>query len=163
MYAAVPTQVPSAVTAPTTVAASPAASAAVEPVRALRETEVEQLDAGARQHHVGRLEVAMDNALAMRGLQRISDLRADPQDVRDRNRTLRGAGRQRLAVQQLHHEVRRAVDVADIEQRADARMRQARNGPGLALETSRDWAVVVVSVRRILTATRRSSRVSFAR
>ena len=77
----------------------------------------------------------MDEGVAMRGVQRVGDLRADAKQVRHRHRALGQTGRQRLAVQQLHHEVGGAVHVAHVKEGAHARVREARDGPGFAIET----------------------------
>ena len=42
----------------------------------LRQPEVEQLRAGLRQHDVGRLEIAVDDAVPMRLVERVGDLAA---------------------------------------------------------------------------------------
>jgi hypothetical protein len=46
-----------------------------------REAEVEQPRAGLREHHVGRLRVAMDD---VRAVERVADFDADPQRPRGR-------------------------------------------------------------------------------
>ena len=43
----------------------------------LCEPEVQQLGARLRQHHVGRLQVAVDHALPVRGGERLRNLRGD--------------------------------------------------------------------------------------
>ena len=52
-----------------------------------REAEVEHLDRAVAPHlHVRRLQVAMDDALLVRGLERVGDLPRDRQRLGDRNR-----------------------------------------------------------------------------
>ena len=55
----------------------------------LRDAEVEQLDAGARQHDVRRLQIAMDDALAMGMVERIGDLDRVAKCLLDRKRASR--------------------------------------------------------------------------
>ncbi len=55
----------------------------------LREPEIEHLHASLREHDVGRLEVAVNDADAMRGGERIGYLRSDPQDFLERHRARR--------------------------------------------------------------------------
>src|SRR5205823_6600951 len=50
-------------------------------------------------------------------------------------RPLDQSGGQSLAVEKLHDQEVRSILLADVEQRADVRMRQRRDGPSLALET----------------------------
>ncbi len=47
----------------------------------LRQTEVEELDPALRQHHVAGLQVAMDDALPVRLVQRVGDLDAEAQEL----------------------------------------------------------------------------------
>ena len=70
----------------------------------LRQTEIENLHSAAgRDFDIGRLQVAMDDALFVRGFERSSDLPADLQRVVERQRSLG-----RFALHQLHHDVVRA-------------------------------------------------------
>jgi hypothetical protein len=63
--------------------AAPAAGA----VGRLREAEVQHLHRAVRAHlDVGRLEIAMDDALIVRGFERIGDLSRDRADVGERHR-----------------------------------------------------------------------------
>src|SRR5262249_12749243 len=54
-----------------------------DPVRT-RQAEVHELRPGLRDHHVPRLEVAMDDSGTMRAIQGVRDLGADPKDLRRR-------------------------------------------------------------------------------
>ena len=55
-------------------------------LRRLRQTEVEQLRAGARDRDVPRLEIAMDHASTMCAVESLADLRAVLENVRQRER-----------------------------------------------------------------------------
>ena len=89
----------------------------------LRQAEVEDLDAAvAGDEDVLGLEVAVDDALLVRGRQPLRDLQP-PSSI-----ALRGgsgprarARAQRLALEQLGDDVRRAVVRADVEDRDDVR------------------------------------------
>ena len=82
-----------------------------------------------------RLEIAMDDALAMRLVERVGDLGGDLQRLVERKRPFLEARGQRLAVEMRHDEVVRAVDVPDVVDAADVRMVQRGDGPRLAFET----------------------------
>ena len=69
----------------------------------LREPEVEHLDQAALgAHQVGALDVAMDDAARVRFVQRVGHLDPDLDHFAHRQRTLRDARRQQLAVDVLH-------------------------------------------------------------
>ena len=84
----------------------------------LRETEVEHLDEIAARRiveddDVAGLEIAVDDALRVRGLERVAQLQSRSSPMRRS-----GSGcmrlelaRERVAAQQLHHEVQDAVSV----------------------------------------------------
>ena len=58
---------------------------AVAGVQRLRETEVEHLHRAVRSHFdVGRLQIAMDDPLLVRGLERVGDLAGDREGVGER-------------------------------------------------------------------------------
>ena len=100
----------------------------------LREAEVEELDPGRREHHVAGFQVAVEDALAVRRVQRARDLNGPRQRLLDRNRSLRDTRRQRLALEVLHDEKRRLILLADVEERADVAVTQLGDGTRLALE-----------------------------
>src|SRR5262249_17395927 len=99
-------------------------------LRHLRQAEVEELRAGARDHHVPRLEIAMDYACAMCAVERLGDLRAVLENVGERKGTTPQPIGERLPLEQLHDQ----VVVADVVERADVRMIELRDGLRLALE-----------------------------
>ena len=77
----------------------------------------------------------MDDAVPVRGGERVADLDADAQRLVDRHRSPRQPRGQGLALQELHHEKRGAPVVAHVVERADVRMVDARERPRLALES----------------------------
>src|SRR5207253_1610501 len=84
---------------------------------------------------VARLEVAMDDAEAVRGIERAGDVGGDAQRVAQRQRPARERVGERLPLQVLHDEVVDAVLMPDVVERADVRMVQPRDRPRLPLET----------------------------
>ena len=76
----------------------------------------------------------MNDALAVRCLQRFSDLDAELQGLLDGQRAALHPVTQGLAFQVLHHQEVHALLLADVVQRANVRMRQLGDGAGLALE-----------------------------
>ena len=83
-------------------------------VERLRQTEIQHLHRAVVAHlDVGRLQIAMDDALLVRGFERLGDLPRDRQRVGERHRALRDALREGLALDQFHHE-RVDAAVADL-------------------------------------------------
>ena len=71
----------------------------------LRQTEVQHLHHAVGAHFdVGGLEIAMDDALLVRGFEGFGDLLRDRKRLIDRNRPLRDAVGQRRPLDQLHHQ-----------------------------------------------------------
>ena len=102
--------------------------------RNLASPKSSSFDAGLRQHDVGGLEIAMDDALAMRLVERVGDLDGDLQRLVERERPFLEARGQRLALEMRHDQVVRAIDAADVVDAADVGMVQRGDRPGLALE-----------------------------
>ena len=109
-----------------------AAGAGGSRLECLRQTEVEHLDAVARQHHVAGLEVAVDDAGAMGGGHRLCDLAAERDHVIDRQCAARQSILEGLALEVLHDQEVHAVLGADVVERADVRMAELRDRPRLA-------------------------------
>jgi hypothetical protein len=101
----------------------------------LGEAEVEQLHAGLRQHDVSGLQVPVHDALPVRLVERVGDLRAVAQGLLERQRTLGEALRERVAFEKLHDEVVHVSVPSDVVDRADVGMRELRDRLGLAVET----------------------------
>ena len=87
----------------------------------LREAEIEHLHGPVRADlDVGRLEIAMDDALLVRRVERLGDLPRDRQRLVERDRTSCDAVGERLTLDQFHHErlhtsaVFEAVDGGDV-------------------------------------------------
>jgi len=107
----------------------------------VRQPEVDQLvDPFARRelvrHHVGRLQVAMDDADAVRQLERAAERRDDAADVLDRH--LSGRSQfvlEAASIEQLHDQERMAVRLdVEVENRDDVGMAEPRRGPALTHE-----------------------------
>ena len=84
------------------------------------------------------------------------------QRLLERQRALRQPVRERLAFEILHDEVRGAVLLAHVVQRADVRMIELRDRARLAVEPLAELRIGGECLGRILIATVRSSRVSRA-
>lgn len=103
--------------------------------RELCEPEVEDLGVAAlRDEDVGGLDIAMNDALAVRRVERVGDLHAQIADLTRRQRLGGDEMLERLPLQPLHdHEVP-AVVGADVVDGADVRVVQRRGGARLALK-----------------------------
>jgi hypothetical protein len=108
----------------------------------LRETEVEQLGARRRRHHVPRLQIAMDDAPSMCGLECISDFHAEAEDLGERQYASFQTCRQGLALEQFKHQILGLVLAADIVQAADVRVVEGRNRLGLVGEPRAEFWVI---------------------
>ena len=110
----------------------------------LGEPEVEQLDARLGEHHVARLDVAVGDAFAVRARERLRQGGRVLERLVERQRAPRAAGAP--SVSPSRYSMTRnssAVLLADVVERADVRMVEPRDGPGLALE-----ALAPVGLRR---------------
>ncbi len=99
-----------------------------------REPEIEELRPGFCQHHVVWLQVAMDNARAMRLVERVCDLDGDRRDLIDGHPSSFDPAGKGLAVEMLEHEVVNALLAADIVEGADVWMIQGGDRFGLTVE-----------------------------
>jgi hypothetical protein len=126
-----------------------------------RQTEVEHLHVAPGNHDVARLDVAMNHAFVVRGVERFGNLNADGRDVGGRKRRTARVRAQRLAGDQLHNQIRVAIGFADIVHGANVRVTEPGGGVGLALKALDRVSLHLVG--RTLIATSRLSRVSRAR
>ncbi len=101
----------------------------------LRQPEVQHLDrAVRRQRDVRRLQVAVHDAVVVRGLERFGNPRGDAQRLLDRQRPLLEHLRQVAPVDQLHRQEAHPVDLVQPVDRRDVRMVQRGQQLRLALE-----------------------------
>ena len=91
----------------------------------LREAEVENLHAALGEQDVAGLQVAVDDALPVRGVYRVKDLLGQGERLSDRHRTVQG-----FALDVLHDEIVRA----DVIERTDVRVVHRRDRPSLTLK-----------------------------
>ena len=103
----------------------------------LGQSEIEDLGVPALgDENVRRLDVAMNDAFGVRGVERIGDLDAESRTDVDLQRTCRDAVLQRHAIEKLHGDERAAILLADFVDGADVGMIQRRRGARLAPERS---------------------------
>ena len=99
------------------------------------ESEIDELDLPVRSEpDVGRLQVAMDDALRVGGVEAGGDLLRQGDGFADRNRTARNQIGERFALDERHHEKVDAVLCADVVQRTDVQMLDGRNRARFAFE-----------------------------
>ena len=100
-----------------------------------RQPEVEHLHlARAEQEHVLGLEVAVDDALLVRGGEAARDLERDLDRLAGRQRPVLQPLAERLALQQLHRRVDGALLAAEVVDGEDVRVREGGDRLRLALE-----------------------------
>ena len=85
----------------------------------------------------------MDDARAMRRVERARDLHRNPQRLVERQRAFRQTIGERLAFDQFQHQRVDAVALFDPVDRADMRMVERREHPRFALETGQAIGIVV--------------------
>ena len=99
----------------------------------LGKTEVQELGCASFRHEdVGRLDVAMDDAGPVGGVERVGDVGGDGEQVGDWQRTGAQPILQRLAFEPLHGDERRSGVLADLVDGADMRMVERRSRPRFA-------------------------------
>ena len=98
----------------------------------LRESEIENLHAVLGEQNVAGLQVAVDNAPSVRGVERVQDLIGLCERLSKRHRSA-----QALALDVLHDK----VVGADVVERTDMRMVHRRDGPSLTFKTLTETAV----------------------
>jgi len=97
------------------------------------QAEIQNLDQPAvGEHDILRLEVAMEDAERVRRLETVCDLNTDREHQLDACRTARDQQIQRLAGDELHHDISFFACFADFVDGADIRMLDGRGQPCLA-------------------------------
>ena len=100
-----------------------------------REPEIEKLHAAAGEHDVARLQIAMNHALAVGGVESARDVAGERERPVHGNRTALQAFGERFSLEQLHHEKRHAVDLADVVNGADVRVGYPGDCPRFTLKS----------------------------
>jgi hypothetical protein len=109
----------------------------------LGEPEIEHLDpAFRRQHHVGGLEVAMDNALLVGGLQPLGDLERDLERLVDRHQASLQPLAQGFTDRQLHDQKALAVVLLEAVEGGDVLVAERCQHPGLAFEAGQAFGIL---------------------
>ena len=133
-------------------------------LRQLGEAEVEDLHpAVAGDEDVLGLQVAVDDALVVRGGEAAGDLDGVVDGLARRQRRGADARAQRLAFEQLRDDVGRAVVAADVVDGEDVRMIERAGRACFLLEPAQPSASAANDAGSTLIATSRPSRVSCAR
>jgi hypothetical protein len=111
--------------------------------RQRHDAEIEEFQAavGAQKHVLG-LEVAMDDAALVRGGERVGHLDRVVERLSNADRAGRQTRPQRLALQQLHHDVGGRFVAADVVDAHDARMRKGGERLPFTFEADKGGAVV---------------------
>jgi hypothetical protein len=112
---------------------------------------------------VGRLDVAVQDAARVRGVERVGNLHAEPQQHADLERPAVDLARQRAPFEQLHRDEGAPVVLVHLVDGADVRMVERRRGARLAQEAFDRLRSCARSCGRNLSATLRASFTSSAR
>ena len=141
-----------------------AVSSAAIGARHLGQAEVEDLHAAfAGEEDVLRLEVAVDDALVVRGREPARDLDRVVDRLARRHRRPVDSRAERFALEQLGDDYGAPSWRADVVDREDVGMVEHPGGARFLLEAAEPSASSANEAGRTLTATSRASRVSFAR
>src|SRR4029453_19528127 len=92
----------------------------------------------------------MDDADAVCGLERGGDFNRGLERVLECQRSFFETAFKRLALEVLHHEIRRAALVADVVQGADVGMVELGNDSGFAVEAVAELTITPQPIRRDL-------------
>ena len=130
----------------------------------LRQSEIQYLHHVVVSHFdVGRLQIAVNDAMLVCGFQSLGDLSGDFQCLVERHRPCGDTVRQCGSFDQLHHErvhARRHLETVHV---SDVRVIQRRQRFRFALEAGESISVGRKGVREVLIATSRPSDGSYAR
>jgi len=111
----------------------------------LGEPEIQDLRiAPRRDEDVRRLDVAVDEAVGVRRVECVGDLRRPGDELVRRDRSAVDPLLERRSFEELHHDERPALVIADVEDAADVRVAERRRGPGFTLETLARLALLQV-------------------
>jgi hypothetical protein len=103
----------------------------------LGQTEIQHLDdAVVAHHHVGGLEIAMDDAALVRAFEREGDLPGDSEDVVDRHGAAVDEARERTSVDQFHDDRSSVAGRLEAIHLRDVGMVQRRQRLGFAFEAA---------------------------
>jgi hypothetical protein len=127
------------------------ARVAVGAGRRLGETEVEDLRLLAvGDEDVGGLDVAVQDAARVRGVDRVGNLRGQPQQQADIERTAVDRARERAPLEQLHRDERPPLVLVHLIDGADVRVVQRRGGARFAQEALHRLRLVGAILRQEL-------------
>ena len=99
---------------------------------------------------VGRLDVAVQDAARVRGVERVGNLHGQPQQQADLERASVDLARQRAALEQLHRDERAALVLVHLVDGADVGMVQRRGRARLAQEALGRLRIVRAVLRQEL-------------
>ena len=117
----------------------------------LRQPKIQQLRLAVfGDEDIRRLDVAMDDALGMRRIERVGNLNSQVEQEVDRQRLAVDAMLERLPLEKLHREKGAAVVFANVVDRADIRMIEGRSGAGFAPEALQHRQLAADLVRQKL-------------
>ena len=117
----------------------------------------------ARDHDVGGLDVAVDDAARVAVVEGVGDLDADVDDVAQAQRLVADQAQQVRAADERHDEEERALVPAEVVDRDDGRVVHLRDDLGFALEALLELRRRGRVEEMSLTATSRFRSGSFAR
>ncbi len=108
---------------------------AADGINRARQPEIQHLHRAVRTYlHVRGLEIAVNDALLVRRLERLGDLPRNRQRLVERKRPLHDAVRERRALDELHHQRGHAARFLEAVDVGDVWMVQRSQRPGLALQ-----------------------------